>query len=56
VCTLRDEYLEKPKKNISQDTITDLYLKNIKKHIADIDDMYSCESIENIEEFLSQIP
>lgn len=53
---IRDEYLMKPSSPLKQWETTDIYIKNIKKHIADIDDMYSCESTENIIDFLSTIP
>jgi ATP-dependent DNA helicase DinG len=54
--TLRNEYLEKPKKAINEWDIADIYIKNVKKHIADIWDMHSSDSCENIVDFLSTIP
>lgn len=53
---LRDEYLDKPKKPLWEGGVADIYIKNIKKHIADTWDMQSSEDSINIEGFLSTIP
>lgn len=56
---LRDEYLKKPKKPIQENTIADIYIKNIKKKMVSIDDNKDTSrnnSSVNIDDFLTKIP